>query len=75
MDLPRDCWAFPDASFAERVTATADGRFIIASSLVLIEEATEDCRNSCGHIGVWDEHGFLYDFRCCAVCGVGLGTV
>lgn len=29
----------------------------------------------CGHEYVWDEPGYLYNFRECAVCGKGMGAI
>lgn len=48
-----------------------------------IEEPTEEELNAvfnnkpkpCTHEFVYDERGYLYDTRSCAVCGAGRGTV
>lgn len=42
-----------------------------------LEQAQEifHATGSCSHEFVQDEKGWLYDYRRCAVCGEGLGTV
>lgn len=30
---------------------------------------------NCDHSVIEDEYGWMYDFRGCAICGVGLGVV
>lgn len=65
---------YPEAKWAEKVTERL-GDHVIQSQLVPIGSADDSCKNPCGHIGIWDESGWLYDFRCCAVCGTGLGAI
>ncbi len=75
--MTRKEWKYPDATHAEKVTEAYTDEYgrraVMASTLVPIESADDDCRNPCGHVGVWDERGWMYDARWCAVCGAGLG--
>lgn len=32
-------------------------------------------RGKCPHNVIWDEPGWMYDFRECATCGAGLGAI
>lgn len=67
--------------FREVVTETFAGS-ITASR---IEETTEeqlaaakvafDSGQKCPHDFVWDEYGYMYDFRECAICGAGRGAL
>lgn len=60
--------------YAERPVEVVAG-MVVRSELVPIEEAGEDCKNPCGHIGVVDEPGRMFNYRSCLVCGQGLGVV
>lgn len=67
--------------FREIVTEELAGS-VLASK---IEDATEEqlaaaqakyeSTKTCSHEFVWDERGFYYDFRECAICGAGRGAV
>lgn len=65
--------------FVETVTERI-GRHVLAST---IRPATQEdvdkaraahAEGKCTHI-CKDDHGWLYDTRCCIICGAGLGTV
>lgn len=67
--------------FVETVTARV-GNYIAASR---VRPATDDEVRAamqdyielglCAHELVCDEHGWLYDVRYCAICGVGRGSL
>ena len=38
-------------------------------------KAAFESGQKCPHEFVWDECGYMYDFRECAICGKGRGTV
>ena len=67
--------------FIEVVTERI-GDTVVAST---VREATQnevqqarimhDSYGECNHSVIRDEPGFMYDFRYCAICGKGLGTV
>jgi len=66
----------------EEVTEFGPNGKRLASTLREIEgnelsEARErfDRTGECDHKIVFDEHGYMYDSRECAVCGHGLGTI
>lgn len=67
-----------DVVYAERVIERGPWGVIIRSELVPVgdvdPERDLDCVNSCGHVGVRCEPGWLFDFVVCAVCGEGLGS-
>ena len=67
--------------FREVVTERV-GPIVIASDIIPVTEdkvlkakAEFMCSGLCDHSLIYDEKGWLYDFRMCAVCGKGLGTV
>ena len=66
--------------FFEEVTDRI-GEVVLASK---VRDATEEDikkemenhkNGNCQHTIVKDELGWMYDFRSCAICGKGLGTV
>lgn len=66
--------------FFEEVTERI-GDFVIASNVrpatgLEVELAQkEHLEGGCKHNIVRDECGWLYDYRFCAICGIGLGVV
>lgn len=67
--------------FREVVTERV-GPVVIASDVIPVTEdevlnAKADFISSglCDHSLIYDEEDWLFDFRMCAVCGKGLGTV
>jgi len=66
--------------FVEEVTERI-GQCVLASKIrdATIEDIEKELENhkngKCGHSIVEDAYGWLYDFRGCAICGQGLGTV
>jgi hypothetical protein len=66
--------------FVEEVTERI-GKHVLASKVrdATIDDIKKELKNhkngKCSHSVVEDEKGWLYDFRSCAICGAGLGTV
>lgn len=66
--------------FVEKVIQSCDG--IVLQSTVRkpsddeIKEAIQEFRDGkCSHKIIRDEKGWMYDYRICAICEEGLGTV
>lgn len=52
---------------------SSDIRPATASEIEIAE--MEHHEGNCRHQIVWDEPGWMYDYRWCATCGVGLGAI
>lgn len=59
--------------YAERPLEVIAGH-VITSELVPLDQAGEDCRNPCGHIGVKHEDCWPFSIVSCLVCGTGMGV-
>ena len=70
-----------DQFYVETVTERGPGNTVFASTIrpATIQDvhaAEEQHRlGKCAHSVVHDEHGWMYDFRSCAICGAALGAV
>lgn len=71
---------FTKTLYYERVTERI-GKRVLASVVTpatpeqIAEAKRLHSEGKCPHTIIVDEAGWMYDFRSCAICGEGLGTV
>lgn len=66
--------------YFEKVKETFNGVVISSTISVATKNQIDQAKRlhlegKCPHNIIYDEYGWLYDFRICATCGKGLGTV